>query len=142
MLNLYKYYKGPTQLPGYQERTKLIPKLAYRHAMQIGERWPEAEPHIIKDPWYSKLYAAYIIKGRWPEAEPIIITQPITAVGYARDVIRGRWPEAEPYIMKNPRVALRYAMEVIEGRWKEAEPYIKQSQSSWTSYLDFIKGTN
>ncbi len=93
----------------YREAIKKIPKLAYEYAKDmIQERWPEAEPYIMKSE-FAAYYAKYIIKGRWPEAEPYIMRDPVAAFYYARDVITGRWPEAEPIILANPFWASEYA---------------------------------
>jgi len=93
----------------------------------IKDRWPEAEPIMMKDAYDAYLYAEMVIKRRWPEAEPIIMQELEHAYQYARDVIKGRWLEAEPYIMKNPKWAFWYAHDVIKGRWLEAEPYIMKN---------------
>ena len=53
-------------------------------------------------------YAREVIKDRWPAAEPIIIKDPWSACTYAKDVIKDRWPEAEPYIVKDPMWASEY----------------------------------
>jgi hypothetical protein len=62
------------------------------------------------------LYAYYVIGDRWPEAEPYIMKRPFAALGYSRSVIKGRWVEAEPYIMKDPEDAFWYAYYVSGGR--------------------------
>jgi hypothetical protein len=90
----------------------------------IKGRWPEAEPIIMKNPYYSYSYANEVLKKRWPEAERVIKQAPQSVILYARDVIKGRWPEAEPTIMKNPYYSYSYANEVLKKRWPEAEPAI------------------
>lgn len=72
--------------------------------------------------------------GRFPEAEPYIITDAYYSYYYAREILKGRWPEAEPTIMKEPNIASYYAFEVMKQRWPEAEKYIKQDWSSWNDY--------
>src|SRR5574337_960408 len=107
----------------------------------IGGRWPEAEPHIMKDPQYAYAYANDIIHDRWPEAEPHIMKNPYNAYLYAKDVIKNKWPEAEPYIMKDPQYAYAYANGIIHDRWPEAEPYIKKyPQYAYIYAIDVIKG--
>lgn len=54
--------------------------------------------------WSPFLYIAQ----RWPAAEPIIMKNPLYAYYYARDVIGDRWPEAEPVIMKDYRASEEY----------------------------------
>ena len=149
-MNLYKFHTKPESLPHYQDYKKYhpniltgIPKkpsvkqltlmkrnllLAYRYAFyDLRGRWPEAEPYIMKDPFYAFGYARNVIKGRWPEAEPYIMKDPEFALNYSVMVIKGRWPEAEPYIMKDPEQAFEYAVHILQNRWPEAEPYIMKN---------------
>jgi hypothetical protein len=44
------------------------------------------------------MYALELIKGPWPEAEPYIMKHPFWAYRYAIFLLKKRWPEAEPYI--------------------------------------------
>jgi len=113
----------------------------YMYAIESGERVPEVEPTIMKDPQWACWYARDIIKGRWLEAEPIIAKSPTWAYNYARDVIKGEWPEAEPFIAKSPTWAYNYARDVIKGRWPEAEPIIMRDPK-WAHFYarDVIKG--
>ena len=111
------------------------PIAAYSYAHEIiGERWPEAEPTIMRDQAIASEYAFVIIRGRWPEAEPIIMKDPITASEYASQIIKGRWPEAEPIIMRDPVAASIYARHVIKGRWPEAEPTIMRDSVAASIY--------
>ena len=88
------------ELPDVKE---LTPYNLYQYACYVIKgRWPEAEPHIMKDPKSTCFYARYVIRGRWPEAEPTIMQDSASACWYARDIIKDRWPEAEPIIMGNP----------------------------------------
>ena len=104
----------------------------------IGDRWPEVEPYIMKDPAQAREYAIGVIKGRWPEAEPYIMKDPGSAYYYATGVIEGRWPQAEPYIMKDPNFAAAYAIGVIKGRWPEAEPYIATRKYAAMGYVENV----
>ena len=107
MMNLYEYHTNPETLYGYKDRFK-IPLFAWEEAERTGN-WTEAEPYIMKDPYYAYMYARDIRKkGRWKEAEPYIMKDPSSAFLYARWVIGDRWTEAEPYIMKNPFSAYNY----------------------------------
>lgn len=88
-----------------------------------------------KDPQGAYYVANTILKDRWPEAEPYIMKDPLYAYTYAKNVLkRKRWPEAEPYIMQSPRWSLYYAYDVIGGRWLEAEPYIMKDPDEWELY--------
>lgn len=84
--------------------SKMTPGGIYRHAFTVIKgRWPEAEPYIMKDPYWALSYAVKFIGGRWPEAEPYIMQDPIYAYEYAAHVIKDRWPEYEEYMInKNP----------------------------------------
>jgi len=89
------------------------------------ERWIEAEPAIMKDPYVAAHYAMVVLKRRWPEAEPYIMTDAWNITGYASKVIKGRWLEAEPYILKSgSSFVVEYATSVIKHRWPEGEKAI------------------
>ena len=108
----------------------------YEYAKDVIQgRWPEAEPIIMKSPYYAYRYAYYVIKGRWPEAESSIMKDPLYIYFYAKDVI-GRWPEAEKHIMKDPNIIINYARDVIKGRWPEAEPAIAKYKIK--KYLELL----
>jgi len=103
-----------------KERIRLLKLLVkidwgfgYMYAMESGERFPEIEPVIKRDPQQASQYARDVIGGRWTEAEPIIMRGPQWAYEYARDVIKGRWLEAEPFIMKDSFVASLYTKDVM-----------------------------
>ena len=88
---------------------------AYWYALYvIRDRWPEAEPVIMADPYWTYCYALDVVKGRWPEAEPVIMMDPKWAYYYALHVIGGRWPEAEPVIMTDPHWADLYNRNVLQ----------------------------
>jgi hypothetical protein len=74
------------------------PRNAYKLAVGIGKRIPSIEHIILKDPYYSFLYARNVIHGRWLEAEDIIKERPESTFEYATDIIKDRWPEAEDTI--------------------------------------------
>lgn len=64
----------------------------------------------MKDPESIHKYAAYVLKARWPEAEPHIMKDPM-ASSYAIDVLNHRWREAEPYIGEDSVAWAQYAAE-------------------------------
>ena len=76
MINLYKYHSNPETLEQYNNRTAIIPSLAYNYAIETKQRFPAGEPYIMKKPNWAFWYALEIIKGRWPEAEPSIMNHP------------------------------------------------------------------
>lgn len=55
-----------------------------------GERWPEAEPYIMKVPELAYVYARFAIQGRWPEAEPYIMQWHVAAANYLIYVVKGQ----------------------------------------------------
>ena len=141
--------------PSIEHLIKSSFDLRYIMIFHNDKRWIEAEPYIMKNPWYAHRYAFSVIKGRWPEAEPYILKNLDRALVYARDciggrwpelesnllsegiehilwyaasVIKGRWPKAEPAIMKDPENAIWYARVVIKGRWPKAEPIIMKDR--------------
>jgi hypothetical protein len=92
------------------------------------DRWPEAEPYILKNPDVAIKYANELMHGeRWPELEKIVINDPDLAYRYALFNIDGRWPEAEPTIMKDAESAYYYAYNVLQKRWPAAEKMILNS---------------
>jgi hypothetical protein len=138
---LYWNYAAKTgeRMPEAEPAIMKNPETAFNYANDIIQgRWPEAEPYIMKDPKHALKYAAYIYDSRWPEAEPYIAQDPYWAYLYAYDVLKGRWPEAEPTIMKDPKSAAYYADSVIQGRWPEAEPYIAQDFGRADRYVSEV----
>ena len=126
----------------YQNRIYKDPQKAVGWAIKHKQRFPEAEPYILKaaaepyilkatDPGTAYSYAKAVLKGRWPEAEEAIAKNPIWAYHYAKDVLKRRWPEAESVIATDPKWAYEYAKHVIQGRWPEAEPVIATSPYSF-----------
>ena len=92
---------------------------------------------IKKDPFDILNFCRYTLNGeRWPGAEPFILKNkdPFWALMYARDIIQGRWPQAEPLIMKDSYLASRYAIEIIKEPWPEAERFIKRDAAAWSIY--------
>lgn len=127
----------------------------YNYAARvIRDRWPEAEPIIMKHPGYALAYTEHVINSRiysaplirWTEAEPYIMRSPEHAWVYAHRIIQARWAEAEPYIKEDPECAWMYVRLVInEGgivdppiRWIEAEPYIMRSPEYAYRYARFV----
>ena len=110
MINLFKYHSSPQTLYAFNDRTKLVPEMAYEYARDvINGRWPEGESTIAKDPVFAFMYITHILKRkRWKKAEPAIMKDPYIAFMYARDIIEDRWKEAEPIIM-NSIAASAYA---------------------------------
>ena len=66
------------------------PTRAVNWAIKHSQRFPEAEPYILKDPEGAYLYALNVIKGRWPEGEAVIATDSRAAKKYLE-----RFPEAK-----------------------------------------------
>ena len=167
---IYRYSKLINQryLPGEQVVAE-DPDIAIRYAKLffVGKRWPEAEPFIAKDAYWSLEYARFL-NDRFPAGEETILKRKDVGlmVRYAKEVIGGRWPEAEPFIAKDAYWSLEYARflndrfpagektilkrksvglmvnyaeEVIKGRWPEAEPFIAKSEDWSLEYARFLK---
>ena len=93
MINFYKMYNRDGLDKEHYGR---LIELLHDH-LYIKEL--EQISHIIKrSPEHAYRYALYNIGGRWPEAEPYIMKDPRAAYDYATDVIGERWLEAEPII--------------------------------------------
>jgi len=115
----------------------------YAHSLCAG-RWLEYESVLINDnpdPAALANYARNIVRERWPAAEPFILKDIDASYFYARDVIGGRWPEAEPIIAQDPVFAKRYAEHVIHGAFKQAEPILLESEH-YFDYFSFATRSN
>lgn len=65
--------------------------------------------HIIqRDPQDAYQYSVRILKQRWPDAEPYIMKAPNAAYRYAKFVMRERWLKAEPIIKKDEMCWVHY----------------------------------
>jgi hypothetical protein len=100
--------------------------------------WDEFWQHPQASEW-AYWYASEVIEDRWPEAEPHLMKEPTWAYFYAFHVIKGRWMEAEPHIIKELKITFWYASNVIKERWLEAEPIIKES-FYWPYYVRDVMG--
>ena len=167
MLNVYKFYDNPKDLPLYDKLNGTIdllmestwwnpsmvgqleplmsiiiksPEFAFTYVAFVMEysRWPEGEPAIMKEARFAYAYARDVIKGRWHKAESIIMKNPMYAWLYARYVIKGRWEEAEPVIMTRAESAYQYAKNILKSRWPEAEPYIQKKLNDWATYKEYF----
>jgi hypothetical protein len=75
--------------------------IAAQWAHQIrGQRWPEAEPLIIKDPTAFAFYVKFV--GQPDEAAfDSALSDPVKALNIVRKVIKKPWPKFEQ-LLKNP----------------------------------------
>ena len=78
----------------YNKNCSLEYNLYFYALHVIEDKWPEAEPYMMKDPRWAYYYALHIIKGRWPEAEKYIIKNVQFLYYYASCIIKAQWPEA------------------------------------------------
>lgn len=115
--------KNKKRNPEYERMIKVFPKDAFEYVKRVldYERWPEAEPYIMRDPTTAVDYAALIIQGRWPEAEMYIKKNPVAAATYAAWCIKGPWPEAEDIIVTSPHAVAKYAERVLQQPWRRGE---------------------
>lgn len=105
----------------------------------IQDRWPEAEPYILRSPYNSTWYAINVIKGAWPEAEPVIKDNARLSSLYARHASKDRFEQGEPAILKNPDEIVDYAIHVLGHRWPEAEPILKDdNEAPWHEYKAYF----
>jgi hypothetical protein len=115
--------------------------LSYHYAYdQLGGRFYDGEPAIMKDPYFAVKYAVDLIKGPWIEAESYILMNASSAYIYARDILKRRWAAAEPIIIAEEKEVYEYAKDLVKGRWQEAEKNIKSNgYHVWHLYLDVVK---
>ena len=105
----------------------------------IQDRWPEAEPYILRSPYSSTWYAINVIKGAWPEAENIIKQYARLSNQYARYAKKDRFEEGEPIILGNTDEAVDYAIHVLHKRWPEAERILKaENEAPWHEYKAYF----
>lgn len=104
---------------------------------QSGIRWPPGEAAILKDPYFSYMYASDIIGGAWPEGEETISQDAGYSVLYA-ELLGHRFPAGEPAILKNSWSIVDYARTVIKGPWPEGEEAVKINSDAAKSYLEFF----
>ena len=86
----------------------------------LNHRWPEAEPYILKDPFFAYYYALNIVKERWPEYEKVLLSNPKQylnyMIGYATNVLKSRWPEAESHMTLTARNRYLAILRILHGK--------------------------
>jgi hypothetical protein len=90
ILDVLKKYQIEYEPPPGSEKDV---KFAVAYATELGERWPEAEPYIIKS--QNRNFILIYMKNVWPEGK--------------------RWPEIEPIIKDSLKLCVYYA-EVLNNR--------------------------
>jgi hypothetical protein len=95
------------------EQMAQSPKFCYEYALELSEEGVDPEDIIInsikQSPAYAYRYAKDVLFERWPEAEPYIIKNPLYAAEYAGEVMKTRWLAAEPIIKTEPHLWEQYA---------------------------------
>jgi hypothetical protein len=85
------------------------PEGAYEYAATIVDGpWPEGEPAIATDGYWSCMYARFVLGRRFVAGEDIIASTAPTAIDYARYVIKGPWLKGEPAIMAHDTYKTEY----------------------------------
>lgn len=90
----------------------------------LNKRWEDAEPIILKSPYYSYFYARHVIKNKWEDAEEVISNESNAAYLYAKYVLNGRFIMAEEKkktFANSPRDIYLYSKYILKTRWKEKE---------------------
>lgn len=131
---LYELWNEVYRWPEAEKYFANDPYIAYFYAVGTKERFPAAEPILLKSPIFATHYACDVIKGRWPEAEPGILEEWEAAYLYSANVIKGRWPEAELTLLASPNYAIKYATHIIKGRWPELENIIRTKSALAAEY--------
>lgn len=126
-------------------------------AKQAGQRWREAEPHLLDKTFgYSSEayfghhgfiidYSETVVKARWAPAEQVLLRDASLdeLFAYQRRVINGPWPALERYLEKllgaKPKKATLvkafwYAQKYKRGRWPELEPLLSDDPYIWRLY--------
>jgi lambda repressor-like predicted transcriptional regulator len=139
-MNLYEFHSEPKSLIHFDRAHELVPELfvdtrygSVRFPQELSNTQLGA---LSRVPKLAYNYAKTVLKRRWPEAEPHIMKDPVLAHDYAKTVIKGEWKEAEKYILQRADCAAAYAQNVLKKRWPEAEAIIKTDDDLWVDYVD------
>jgi len=114
MLDLYKLYKIPKELRGYNIAYETVPELAWdkyyynKQPFESSKYLYNREHLWAKSAEISYWYAVRILRGRFLAGEAIVAIDAGWACAYAIDVIKGRFIEAESVIKANPYYASLY----------------------------------
>lgn len=76
-------------------------------------RFPEGEPVIAINPYYSYLYAKFVIRGRFELGEPTIAKDAYFSYQYAQSVLKDRFLLGEKTIL-NDKTYARYASRYLQ----------------------------
>jgi len=90
----------------------------------LNKRWEDAEPIILRSPYYSYFYARHVIKNKWEIAEEVISNESNAAYLYAKYVLNGRFIMAEENkktFANSARDIYLYSKYILKTRWKEKE---------------------
>lgn len=105
MINFYRYHKEKLDLYSLyyhpldttrdckyaDEIMHIIKKdaeCACLHARITDTRWPEAEPYIMKNPYFAYIYATYVMQERWLEAESMIESDDYWWMRYKKEFLQ------------------------------------------------------
>jgi len=97
---------------------------------KLGVPPEELKELYRNNPRRAAWFAIHELGDRWPEAEPVIMRDAKAAYVYARDVIAGRWPEAEEIINADPQMKAAYERDVLPmGGWLQRE--LEEKRQAW-----------
>jgi hypothetical protein len=129
----YAYYSGIRNEDGEKD---IVTDKKYRYLyittiLGVDDRWPEAEPYILRDKNPEEIYKycrRCLNKKRWPAGEKVLLTlggfEAEYLVLYAKNILNCSWPEAESRLLSEgiPSLIVSYAAQCkSKQRWPEAE---------------------
>ena len=139
-MNLYKFYKNPEELNGYEDRIYYVPQLAYEALINDDHRKDKdaLENAVAKSAKYSVDYAWHVnrrFNKAFTEGEDTIAKDPWQSYMYAYRVLRGSFPKGENAIAKDAENSYLYAVEILKGPFLKGEEAMKKEQGVWNEYI-------
>lgn len=123
-MNIYKYFKHPEILNGYDDAIFHVPELAYEAIQKYGDIEPRWVRAVATDAKLSCFYAYLIIKARFPQGEHAISKDAHQSAWYASHVVHGRFEAGEKAISKDANSSASYALKALKTRFPEGEKTI------------------
>ena len=125
-----------------ESKLDLIFEYTYETLKLFGEYvFKKNEEAILKNSYYSYLYAKEVLKGPFEKGEEAISRVAYYSYLYARDVLKGPFEKVEEAISRVAYYSYLYARDVLGGSFKKGEKAI--SKDSFYSYLyakEVLKG--
>lgn len=135
-----RLFFAPNRWPLGEKSIKTNAEFSYKYAIMIGQRFPEGEPVISKDPNYAIHYTMNVLNGGMHDL--LLLPRRQRSIDQSGNYIwdpgsyekPARFPMGERVIAQNAAAAYKYAFYIIRGRWIEGEAAIQSAPSEWLKY--------